>query len=110
MQSRSACALMAATMPRMLVAEVGEHQLRAEVEVAPTVVVNEIATRAPDEGRDGTRPLHHPGMKNKFVEIHGILRFAKISRRLQLCLSGGLSGSDGCLLDRHLVATASPPS
>jgi hypothetical protein len=91
---------------RMLVAEVGEHQLRAEVEVAPTVGVDQVATRTSNEGRDIARPLHHPGMKNEFVEIHDILRFAKISRRLQLRPAGGVSGPDG-LLYRHLLATAS---
>jgi hypothetical protein len=58
---------------RMLVAKIGEHQLRAEVEVAPTVGINQVAPRAGDEGRDGPRPLRHPGMKYEFVEIHDIL-------------------------------------
>src|SRR5215207_10604939 len=57
----------------MLVAKIGEHQLRAEVEVAPTVGINQVAPRAGDEGRDGPWPLRHPGMKYEFVEIHDIL-------------------------------------
>ena len=47
---------------RMLVTEVGEDQLRAEVQVAPAVGIDDMATAA-NEGQHVARPLHRPRMK-----------------------------------------------
>ena len=55
---------------RVLVAEVREDQLRAEVHVRPAVGVDYVAAGAPDEGRDAARPLLRPRMEDQFVEIH----------------------------------------
>jgi hypothetical protein len=47
----------------------------------PTVGVDELATKASDQGRDVARPLQYPGMKDQFVEIHDILRaFGRLVR------------------------------
>ena len=51
----------------MLVAEVGERQLRAEVQVAPAVGIGDVAAEAADEGPDGARPLHRPRTKDQLV-------------------------------------------
>ncbi len=59
---------------RVLVAEVGEDQLRAEVQVAATVRIDDVAPGAANEGQHVARPLHHPRMKDQLVEIHGVLR------------------------------------
>ena len=59
---------------RMLVAEVGEDQLRAEVQVAAAVGIDDVATGAANEGQHVARPLHRPRMKDQLVEIHGVLR------------------------------------
>lgn len=71
-QSWSACCLIAAT--RVLVTEVGEDQLRAEVQVVTAVGVDDVATGAVDEGEHVARPLHGPRMEDQLVEIHGVLR------------------------------------
>ena len=65
---------------RMLVTEVGEHQLRAEVQVAAAVGIDDVAPGAADEGRHVARPLHRPGMKDQFVEIHGVLGQGRLSQ------------------------------
>ena len=59
---------------RMLVTEVGENQLRAEVQVATAVGIDDVATGAANEGQHVPRPLHHPRMKDQLVELHGVLR------------------------------------
>jgi hypothetical protein len=58
---------------RMLVAEVCEDQLRAEVQVAAAVGIDDVATGAANEGLHIARPLHRPRMKDQLVEIHGVL-------------------------------------
>ena len=55
---------------RMLVTEVGEDQLRTEVQVAAAVGIDDVATGAAYEGQHVARPLHRPGMKDQLVEIH----------------------------------------
>ena len=57
---------------RMLVTEVGEHQLRAEVQVAPPVDVDDVAPGAADQPQHLARPLDSPGMEDQIVEIHDI--------------------------------------
>jgi hypothetical protein len=54
----------------VLVTEVGEDQLGAEVQETSAVDVDDMATRAADEGRDGARPLHGPGVEDQLIEIH----------------------------------------
>ena len=58
----------------MLVTEVGEDQLRAEVQVAAAVGIDDVASGAADEVQDVARPLHRPRMKNQLVEIHDAFR------------------------------------
>jgi hypothetical protein len=55
---------------RVLVTEVREDQLRAEVEVSPAVGVDHVAAGAADKGRDVARPLHRPGMEDQLVKMH----------------------------------------
>ena len=43
---------------RVLVAEVGEDQLRAEIQVAATIGIDDVATGATNEGQNVARPLH----------------------------------------------------
>ena len=59
---------------RMLVTEVGEDQLRAEVQVAAAVRSYDVAPGPANEGQHVARPLRHPRMKDQLVEIHGVLR------------------------------------
>ena len=59
---------------RMLVTQVREDQLRAEVQVAPAVGIDDMATGAANEGQDVARPLHRPRMEDQLVQIHGLLR------------------------------------
>ena len=58
---------------RMLMTEVGEHQLRAEVQVAAAVGVDDVAAGAANEGQHVARPLHCPWVEDQLVEIHGVL-------------------------------------
>jgi hypothetical protein len=55
---------------RVLVTEVREDKLRAEVEVAAAVGVGYVATEAADERPDVAWPLRRPGMEDEFVEIY----------------------------------------
>jgi hypothetical protein len=57
----------------MLVTEVGEDQLRAEVQVAAAVGIDDVATGATHQGQHVARALHRPGMKDQLVEILGVL-------------------------------------
>jgi hypothetical protein len=59
---------------RVLVTEVGEHQLRAEVQVAAAVRIDDVVDGGANECEHVARPLHRPRMKDQFVEIHGVLR------------------------------------
>jgi hypothetical protein len=59
---------------RVLMAEVCEDQLRAEVQVAAAVAIDDVAPGAANEGRHVAWPLHRPRMKDQLVEIHGVLR------------------------------------
>ena len=59
---------------RMLVTEVGEDQLRAEVQVAAAVGIDDVAAGAANEGQHVARALHRPRMKDQLVEILGVLR------------------------------------
>ena len=59
---------------RMLVTEVGEDQLRAEVQVAAAVGIDDVATGAANQGQHVARPLHRLRMKDELVEIYGVLR------------------------------------
>ena len=49
---------------RMLMTEVGEDQLRAEVQISPAVGIDDVATGAADEGRNLSWPLRHPGVED----------------------------------------------
>jgi hypothetical protein len=60
--------------PRMLVAEICEDQLGAEVQVTAAVGIDDVATGVANEGADVARTLHRPGMKDQLVAIHGDLR------------------------------------
>jgi hypothetical protein len=73
---------------RMLVPEVGEHQLRAEVQVAPSVDVDDVAPGAADEGRHVARSLHNPGVEDQLVEIHDSLRRSGAGRSRPLLQRG----------------------
>jgi hypothetical protein len=53
----------------MLVPYVREHQLRAEVEVAPPSVIDEEAPFAADECRDLSRGLRDPRVEDQLVEL-----------------------------------------
>jgi len=57
----------------MLVTEVGEDQLRAEVQVAAAVGIDDVATGATTQGQHVARALHRPGMKDQLVQILGVL-------------------------------------
>ena len=61
----------------MLVAHVREHELRAEVEVAPSGVIDEVAAFAADESRDVPRRLRYPGVKDQLIELGDLRHGAK---------------------------------
>jgi hypothetical protein len=58
--------------PRVLVAEVGEDQLRAEVEVGAALVVDQVAADATHERRHRAWALHCPGVEDQLVEVHAL--------------------------------------
>ena len=72
----------------MLVPYVREHQLRAEVEVTPSGVIDEEAAFAADECRDVSRGLRHPGVEDQLIELRETSMASKtISRRCGLIVA-----------------------
>ena len=57
---------------RMLVPDVREHQLRAEIEVSPSGVIDEEAALASDERRDVSRSLRYPGVKDQLIQLRRV--------------------------------------
>jgi hypothetical protein len=55
---------------RMLVTEAGEDQLRAEVQKAPAVGVDDVAALTADDRPHSARTLHRPRVEDQVVEIH----------------------------------------
>jgi hypothetical protein len=87
--------------PRMLVAQICEDQLGAEVQVTAAVGIDDVATGAANEGADVARTLHCPGMKDQLVAIHGDLGQGRLpqdwmSVKVVPHLPGSANSSSAC--------------
>ncbi len=72
--------------PGMLVPYVREHQLRAEVEVTPSGVIDEEAAFAAHECRDISRGLRHPWVEDQPIELRNIHQAPRLFRVAKIIL------------------------
>ena len=85
-----------------------ENQLRAEVEVAPSSVIDEVAAFAAHECRDLSRGLRYPGVEDQLIElrkVHGRQDYFATRTRTAIRSALPMRGDNAAMAEeRYLLA------